>query len=448
VVNGSGVSRGDRRRNDRLALRRELVPAVNAVVGIDLGEDKQMLVVTGADCRVLFRRVVMVKASGLGPVLQVALARARAAGFASVTVACEPTGSRWMPVQELCAEQGLALVCVQPLATHLARQEEDYTRDKTDDKDAVLIARLASQLRCYAPEVCEGEWVTLRHLGRRRQEVITRVSRAVLQLRDLLALAWPGVLTAAAQPLESLNWQAAMAVVLERCDGDPVKLRRGGLEAFTRAVRRELPRWGGQKISNRIITAVFEALADTSGSVASQRRASLQVARWVLGDLRAGRAHLREVATAMIASTDALGLSEILATITGLSPEAGAQILAEAGDPHRFATARSLVKHAGLNPTQNTSATFRGATRTSKRGRPGLRLAAWRAAWAVIRHNEVLKARYTHLTTRQSNRLTPGQAHVACAGSLLRWIHAIITTGRAWDARIAAGELNHTTIAA
>jgi transposase len=425
-----------------------LVPAVNAVVGIDLGEDKQMLVVTGQDSRVLFRKVVMAKASGLGPVLETALGRARAAGFASVTVACEPTGSRWMPVQDLCFERGLTLVCVQPLATHKAREEEDYTRDKNDDKDAVLIARLASELRCYAPEVCEGEWVTLRHLGRRREEVITRQSRSVLQLRDLLALAWPAVLGAAAQPFESVNWQAAVAVVLDRCDGDPVKLRRRGLASFTTAVRRELPRWGGQLISNRIIRAVFEALGDTSGSVPRQSRAALQRARWVLDDLRAARAHLGEVQSAMLASVEALGLSEVLASIPGLSPEGGAQILAEAGDLHRFDSARSLVKHAGLNPVQNASATFQGRTRTSKRGRPGLRLAAWRAAWGVIRHNPVLAARHAHLSTREGNQLKPGQAHVACAATLLRWIHAIVTTGRAWDARIAAGELNHTSLAA
>ena len=36
----------------------------------------------------------------------------------------------------------MTLVCVQPLLTGQARQPEDYTRDKTDDKDAVLIARL------------------------------------------------------------------------------------------------------------------------------------------------------------------------------------------------------------------------------------------------------------------------------------------------------------------
>jgi hypothetical protein len=34
------------------------------------------------------------------------------AGFASVTVACEPTGHRWRVLDQLAAEWGLPLVCV------------------------------------------------------------------------------------------------------------------------------------------------------------------------------------------------------------------------------------------------------------------------------------------------------------------------------------------------
>jgi hypothetical protein len=44
--NGSGVSRGDRNRNARLIRLRELVPVTSAIVGIDLADNKQMVVVT------------------------------------------------------------------------------------------------------------------------------------------------------------------------------------------------------------------------------------------------------------------------------------------------------------------------------------------------------------------------------------------------------------------
>src|SRR3954466_9194323 len=95
MANGSGVSRGDRSRNARLARLRELVPVANAIVGIDLADAKQMVVVTDHDSRVLARRTLRCRAWDLGAALDGAAGRAAANGFAGVTVACEPTGHRW-----------------------------------------------------------------------------------------------------------------------------------------------------------------------------------------------------------------------------------------------------------------------------------------------------------------------------------------------------------------
>ena len=130
--NGSGLSRGDRNRNARLVRLRELVPHRNAIVGIDLADDKQAAVVTDHDSRVIARRQVRARAWELGELLDWAAGRAAGAGFSSVTVACEPTGHRWRVLDQLAAGRGLALVCVQPLLVYRAREGEDLTRDKSD----------------------------------------------------------------------------------------------------------------------------------------------------------------------------------------------------------------------------------------------------------------------------------------------------------------------------
>ncbi len=53
MTNGSGVSRGDRNRNERLGRLRAAVPVTYAIVGIDLADRKQMVVVCDHDSRVL-----------------------------------------------------------------------------------------------------------------------------------------------------------------------------------------------------------------------------------------------------------------------------------------------------------------------------------------------------------------------------------------------------------
>jgi hypothetical protein len=90
------MTRGDRRRNVRRERLRGVLP----------------------------RKTVRVKAFRPGLVLDWAVAQTRAKGFASVAVACEPAGARWLQVQRLCAERELPLVCIQPLVSHVASGHE------------------------------------------------------------------------------------------------------------------------------------------------------------------------------------------------------------------------------------------------------------------------------------------------------------------------------------
>ncbi|HXS64409.1 MAG TPA: transposase, partial [Streptosporangiaceae bacterium] len=170
-----------------------MLPRDGAVIGIDLAEEKQALAVVDHDVRVVARKTVRVKAFRLGPALDWAAGMARARGFTAVTVACEPTGSRWLQVQRLCAERGLPLVCIQPLVSHIAREQQDFTRHKTDESDCVMIARLAAELHCYIPEELDETWADLRHLGRRRTQLITAATASVQRIREFLSVAWPTV---------------------------------------------------------------------------------------------------------------------------------------------------------------------------------------------------------------------------------------------------------------
>ena len=104
----------------------------------------------------------------------------------------------------------MSFVCVQPAVSSYARKTEDLTSDKTDDKDAVLIARLTAQLRCYLPEPVDPTWGRLRHLGARREQLLESHTRCVQQIRDLLECVWPAALEAAAQPFKSTTWVAAL----------------------------------------------------------------------------------------------------------------------------------------------------------------------------------------------------------------------------------------------
>jgi hypothetical protein len=226
MSNGSGVWRGDRNRNARLAGLRELVPLGNAVVGIDMADKKQMVVVCDHDSKVL--GMLDVPLSRLGPRRRVGLGRRTrgGGGWAGVAVACEPTGQRWRVLGQLAADRKMPFVWVQPMLTSWSRRSEDLTIDKTDEKDAVLIARLTAQLRCYVPEPVDETWGRLRHLGARRGQLICEAVSQIQQMRDLLECVWPAGLDGGA--LQGLDHHGLHDLVVDRagrtragCIGQP-----------------------------------------------------------------------------------------------------------------------------------------------------------------------------------------------------------------------------------
>lgn len=282
-------------------------------------------------------------------------------------------------LDRITSSLGVPLLCVQPMLVGRARVAEDLTRNKNDEADAVVIARLVTELRCYLPERADPAWARLRHLGARRARLVTERGAARQHVRDLLECAWPAALSAAAQP----------------------SLAALGVE--------------------------------------DQRAGALERAAFCLADLVRLRGELADVEDRICALTDELGLSHLIGSIPGISVLGAALILAETGDPTRFGSARALVKHAGLCPRANESGRSAGTTTISGKGRPGLRLAAWRAVFSALQHNPVLAAHYTHLTSRADRPLTDTQARVALCAALLRQLHAVVTTATPWSAARASG---------
>jgi transposase len=282
--------------------------------------------------------------------------------------------------------------------------------------------------------------------------LITAAIASVQRVRDFLSVAWPVAPAACAEPFESVTWLAAVQLVAGRCGGQPETLAAAGLEAFTALVRRAVPGWGGTRISGRIGRAVFAALTDAEGAVGWSRRGLFRRIADELGDLQRTRAQLRTVEADMVAVLGELGLAR-LGDIPGLSAVGAAAILAETGDPRRYDSSSSLVKHAGLSPAGSASGAFEGQQHISRRGRPALRLAVWRAVWPLLIHNSVLAARYQEMTTAGAMPAPPrarsrpaaaaraarAKARVACAAALLRWIYSMTVHGTSWDPAVASG---------
>jgi len=345
--------------------------------------------------------------------------------------------------------------------SHVAREQEDLTAHKRDEPDSVLIARLAAELHCYVPEELDESWADLRQMGRRREQLVRAETAAVLRIRDFLSVAWPSAVSACARPFDSVTWLAALQVVASGCGGDPARLAALGEGEFAALVGAAVPGWGGKRADARVARGVLAVLEDPD-AVGWSRRGLFRRIAGELGDLRRARAQLKIVRADMARVLgEELGLGR-LGGIPGLTLAGAAVILAEAGDPSRYETSSSLVKHAGLSPADNSSGAFEGASRISRRGRPGLRTAAWRAVFPLLLHNPVMAAKYQALVAAAEDaaraaqaqakpgsrqalaagravRAARAKARVACAASLLRWLYYMAVHGADWDPAAASG---------
>ena len=284
----------------------------------------------------------------------------------------------------------------------------------------------------------------LRHLGTRREQLITEAGSQIQQMRDLLECVWPAALDTARQPFRSRTWMAALQVITGRDRGDLARTRRLGAARFEQAVRREITRRGGLKPCLRIVRGLFTALSRSGrGDRAPGRRAGAgRSCCWRTGRhtrTRLAQAEQRMTARPGRARADRAGHLDHRPVAGGCRGDPGRDRRPEAvrhgpraGQARRPGATGETVRHLH-RPDQ-----------AHRSGPPGLRLAAWRAVWGAQRANPVYAARYQHLTSREDNKLTPTQAQTVIAAAILRHLHAVITTGQAWDPAIAAHGTQHT----
>jgi transposase len=105
--------------------------------------------------------------------------------------------------------------------------------------------------------------------------------------------------------------------------------------------------------------------------VIAHRPGALERVALLLEDRQHAQERLADTEQRMTCVLDELKLTGLATSITGISPIGAAAILAETGNPRRFATGRSVVKHAGLAPREKLSGAFTGRTRLTGQGRPG-----------------------------------------------------------------------------
>jgi transposase len=331
-------------------------------IGVDTGKRFHVLVARGPDGRRTKPCKVLVSRTGFDATLIQLRAWFPTLAPAQMLIGLEFAGHHGFTFAHFLAQAGFAVVNVLPLHTKRLKEVEDNSPLKTDAKDAALICKLVGDGTFVRFPFLTPPFAELRVLTTQRHRLTVEAVRFKNRLQGLLDLAWPEFLSV----MGTLR-KATPRAVLARWP-----LPQDLLAASPRTVAKAIHSASRGHISPERIRALRQSALDTVAlpSAAPERRLEIQhlLARWQLVQEQVAALDAR-IATLVASCPEA----RLLTTIPEVSATCAATLVAEMGTPADYQHPRQVLKLAGMNLIEKSSATIRGRKRQSKRGRPMLR---------------------------------------------------------------------------
>jgi transposase len=293
----------------------------------------------------------------------------------AVVFGIEPTGSYHKPLAEHLIKCGFMVVLVGGAAIKNNRQLLDGRWDKHDGKDAANIADLIAQGKCL---FYEYPLMTLRNV------------RALIALKRRLTKREHGIsacirnnLLAQYFPELDRHFRSSETLAVVRECLDPSAVAGMEYDTFCRTVAPGRMTLAKERRLGTIWRTAVNSIGCTMGEAASFE------AQVMVDSLRQLRQTIKLVEEKLEDACMEFPEYTYLLSIPGFGPDISAKVLGAIGDPHRFTSAKQVLKMAGLDLSASRSGkTSNNATPViSKKGKADLRYALYQAALIASHKN-------------------------------------------------------------
>ena len=342
-------------------------------------------------------------------------------GMTEAIVGFEPTAHYWFNLGDHLEARGHRLAILNPYHVKCARELDDNTPSKSDQKDPKTIAMLVKDGRYRDVYIPEGSYQELRELVRERERIQERVGSLSNQIVRWLDIYFPEFVTV------FKNWRGKAAWIALRRFSTPERMVEAGAQEILLAWREGMKRPSLER-AQALCSAAEQSIGRTKGSVSAVM--SLQN---IMTEYELLMMQMEQVEDAMQESLIEIPHAAELLAIKGVGMVAVAIFVSEIGDIGRFKDPRQLIKYAGLNLRANSSGKYKGQTTISKRGRSRLRHALFQTMIPILATNEEFRSLHQRNLTRAENPLTKMQSLIALCGKLLRVIFALLKKGTKYD---------------
>ena len=340
-----------------------------------------------------------------------------------VVVGMESTGHYQKTLVHYLSNKGYRVVLVNPHHTKCAKELDDNSQTKHDQKDALTIARLVKDGRfyeCYQPEGC---WAELRVLMTTRLDVKRQENACKNRIHAVLDEYFPEFGMVFKKPLTG----KVSLHLLKTCPF-PADIQALGVDGVLAIIKEAVKKTVGLKKAEQLMDAAKSSIGVSYGCESARLRLKILLAEQEMCQNR-----LEEIEAAMERELEKTGLKEKLLEIPGIGVVSLAGFLGETGDLSRFANGQQLVRLAGYNLTENSSGKSKSQKGISKRGRKNLRSVLYKMALVMVCKNAEMKQIYQQLKSRERNPLKKKQALVAIACRIAKMIYSIAKHDESYD---------------
>jgi transposase len=339
-----------------------------------------------------------------------------------VLVGMESTGHYQRTLIHYLTKHGYTVVGVNPHHTKRAKELDDNSQTKHDQKDALTIARLVKDGRFYESYQPEGCWAELRILTTTRLDVKRQENACKNRIIGVLDEYFPEFETV----FKVLTGKTSLHL-LKTCPF-PTDIIDLGADGVLAEVKKAVKKTVGAKKVGLLIEAAKTSVGVTYGIDAVRLRL-----RILLSELEICRLRLEEIEIAMEQELEKSGLKERMLSVPGVGIVTLAGFLGETGDLSRFTHGQQIVRLAGFNLTENSSGKSKSQRGISKRGRKTLRSILYQMAVVMAAKNAEMKQVYEHLKNREANPLKRKQALIAIACRIARMLFSIAKHGENYN---------------
>lgn len=346
-------------------------------------------------------------------------------GFNKIMLGFEPSGHYWRTLAwYFKTTDNVVLIGVNPYHVKQVKELDDNTQTKTDQKDALVIARLIRDGRYFDLYLPDNEYADLRVLRRHREQLSEERKRLLIAIRTILDEYFPEY----EQIGFSVDTVSARAILRTTPFPSDI-LQFNDSELWNQ--------WKGSpyknvRISRKTATLFIETAEQSVGILSGISAAHFRL-NAVLSQLDLLDEQMNECDQAMNDIISNLDIEQYLVSVPGVGKVAAASFIAETGDLTRFNDWKQLRKLAGLNLVEQSSGQHKGKTKISKRGRPELRRIIYIIGDKGMLVSPEMMALYQYFRHRPNNQLKHNQAVLAVGIKLMRIMFHVVKHKEFYD---------------